>query len=110
MPFKKCFISLLISADNKDYAPFPDGLLGSPRLNEHTTQCHLLPGETLSSGFFIQYSETLPSSAQDFIDVTLAYKESALEFSDVPLAREDDHLGVLPDPDRRCEFHFIVSH
>ena len=76
--------------------------------NRYTAyQSPLLPEE--SSGFFNQYSETVPSSAQDFIDVTLAYKESALEFSDVPLAREDDHLGVLPDPDRRCEFHFIVS-
>ena len=41
----------------------------------------------------------LPSSAQDFFDVTLAYKESASEFFDVTLAWEDDRLGVLlPDP------------
>ena len=38
----------------------------------------------------------------------LAYEESALEFFDVTLAREDDRLGVLPDPDRRCESHFVT--
>ena len=38
----------------------------------------------------------LPSSAQDFFDVTLALEESALEFFDVTLAREDDRFGV-PD-------------
>ena len=56
------------------------------------------------SGFFTQYSETLPSSAQDFSDVPLAYEESALEYPDVPLAWEDDRLEVLPDPDRILEF------
>ena len=40
----------------------------------------------------------LPSSTQNFFDVTLAYEESASEFLDVTLAREDDHPGVLPDP------------
>ena len=64
-----CYISLLRSADKVDYTPFPDRLLGSPRLNEHTAQCHLLMEDP--SGFFIQYSE-LPSSAQDFFDVPLA--------------------------------------
>ena len=53
-------------------------------------------------------SETLPSSAQDFSDVPLAYKESAFEYFGVTLAREEDRLGVLPDPDRILEFHFIV--
>ena len=40
--------------------------------------------------------------------MTLAYKESTFEFIDVTLAWEDDRLGVLPDPDRRCEFSFII--
>ena len=40
----------------------------------------------------------LPSSAQDFIDVPLAYEESAFKFLEVTLTREDDHPGVLPDP------------
>ena len=48
--------------------------------------------ENLLSGI---NSETLPSSAQDFFDVPLAYEESASEFFDVPLAREDDRFGVL---------------
>ena len=50
-------------------------------------------------------SVMLPSSAQDFTDVPLAYKESASEFLDVTLAQEDDRLGVLI-PDRSCEFYF----
>ena len=75
-------------------------------LNEHTAQSPLLTEEP--SSFFTQYSETLPSSAQDFFDVPLAYKESAFEYFGVILAREDNRLGVLPDPDRRCEFHLIV--
>ena len=54
-------------------------------------------------------SETLPSSAQDFSDVPLAYKESAFEYFGVTLAREENRLGELPDPDRILEFHFIVS-
>ena len=35
------------SADNKDYAPFPDRLLGSPWLNEHTAQSPPVDGRTL---------------------------------------------------------------
>ena len=90
-----------------DIAPFQT----APRVfkpNSYTAQSPLLPEEP--SSFFTQYFETLPSSAQDFSDVTLAYEESAFEFIDVTLAREDDRLGVLPDPDRRCEFPFIVSY
>ena len=52
--------------------------------------------------------ETLPSFTQDFSDVPLAYEESAFEYIDVTLAQEDDRLGVLLDPDRRCESHFII--
>ena len=63
------------------------------KLNSYTAQSPLLPEEP--SGFFTYYSETLPSSAQDFFDVPLAYEESASEYLDVPLAREDDNLGVL---------------
>ena len=74
--------------------------------SRYTAQSPLLTEEP--SGFFTQYSE-LPSSAQDFFDVPLAYKEPASEFLDVTLAREEYCLGVLPDPDRRCEFYFIVS-
>ena len=58
------------------------------KLNGYTAQSPLL---TRTLG----YSETLPSSAQDFFDVPLAYEESASEFFDVPLAREDDRFGVL---------------
>ena len=76
------------------------------KVNGYTAQSPLLPEEP--SGFFIQYSETLPSSAQDFFDVPLAYKESTFEYFGVTLAREDNRLGVLPDPDRILEFHFIV--
>ena len=61
--------------------------------------------ETLFSG---TNSETLPSTAQDFSDVPLAYKESAFEYFGVTLAREENRLGELPDPDRILEFHFIV--
>ena len=43
----------------------------------------------------------------DFSDVPLAFDESAFEYFGVTLAREEDCLGVLPDPDRRCESHFI---
>ena len=63
------------------------------KVNGYTAQSPLLPNGRTSSP--VPYSETLPSSAQDFTDVPLAYKESASEFFDVPLAREDDHLGVL---------------
>ena len=54
---RNVFMSLHRSADNKDYAPFPDRLLGSPRLNKHTAQSPLLTEEP--SGFFTQYSETI---------------------------------------------------
>ena len=50
------------------------------------------------------------SPPKDFLDVTFAYEESAFEYLDVTLAQEDDRFGVLPDPDRRCEFPFIVSY
>ena len=61
----------------------------STKVNGYTAyQCPLL---TRTLG----YSETLPSFAQDFIDVPLACEESASEYLDVPLAREDDRLGVL---------------
>ena len=69
------------------HRPIPDGTeVFKP--NRYTAQSPLLPEEP--SGFFTQYSETLPSSAQDFFDVTLAYKKSASEFIDVALAREDN--------------------
>ena len=90
-----------------DITPFPDGTEGFKANRYITYQSPLLMEEP--SGFFTQYSETLPSSAQDFSDVTLAYEESAFEFLDVTLAREDDRLGVLlPDPDRRCEFILFI--
>ena len=71
------------------------------------------------SGFFNQYSETLPSFAQDFkwgllksaqelFDVTLAPDESASKSLEVTLALEDPLLGVLPDPDRRSKSHLII--
>ena len=76
--------------------------------NRYTTyQSPLLTEEP--SGFFTQYSEMLPSFAQDFFDVPLAYEESASKFFDVTLAREDDRLGVLPDPDRSCEFLLSID-
>ena len=50
----------------------------------------------------------LLKSTQEFSDVTLAFDESAFEYFGVTLARKEDFLGVLPDPDRRCESHFII--
>ena len=80
----------------------------STKVNRYTAyQSPLLPEEP--SGFFTQYSETLPSFAQDssevtlaregcppwdFTDVTLAFEESAFKLLDVTLAQEDDRLGV----------------
>ena len=87
------------------HRPIPDGTeVFKP--NRYTAyQSPLLPEEP--SGFFNQYFETLPSSAQDFSDVTLAYEESSFEYFGVTLARENARLGeLLLDPDRRCEFHF----
>ena len=75
-----------------DIAPFQT----APRVfkpNRYTAQSPLLPEEP--SGFFPYYSETLPSSAQDFFDVPLAYEESASEFLDVTLALEESALGLL---------------
>ena len=56
--------------------------------NRYTAQSPLLTR-------ILGYSETLPSFAQDFIDVPLACEESAFEYPDVPLAREDDRSEVL---------------
>ena len=55
------------------HRPIPDGTeVFKP--NRYTAyQSPLLPEEP--SGFFINYSETLPSSAQDFSEVTLAYED-----------------------------------
>ena len=47
----------------------------------------------------------LPSSAQDFIDVPLAYEESAFEYPDVPLAWEDNRPGV-PDQTEVASFFY----
>ena len=68
------------------HRPIPDGTeVFKP--NRYTTyQSPLLPGETLSSGFFNQCSE---SFTQDLSEVTLAGKDSAQDFTDVPLAYED---------------------
>ena len=88
--------------------PIPDGTK-VVKPNRYTAyQSPLLMEEP--SGFFTQYSETLPSSAQDFSDVPLAYEESAFKFPDDTLAQEDYRLGVLPDPDRRCKFLLFVSY
>ena len=99
--------SLHRSAATLDTAPFQTAPRCSSQTGTPLTRAPLLPEEP--SGFFTQFSETLPSSAQDFSDVPLAYKESAFEYFGVTLAREDNRLGVLlPDPDRILEFHFIV--
>ena len=58
---------------------------------------------------FIGVTLAREESASDFSDVTLAFEESASEFVDVPLAWEDDRLGVL-DPDRSHKFLLIVSY
>ena len=71
-----------------DIAPFQNDL------GVQVKQLHSIEppaGENLFSG----YSETLPSSAQDFFDVTLAYEESTFEFIDVTLALEESALGLL---------------
>ena len=55
------------------HRPIPDGTK-VVKPNRYTAyQSPLLTEEP--SGFFTQYSETLPSFAQDFIEVTLAYED-----------------------------------
>ena len=77
--------------DNVDNAPFqidPMGVQGE--------QLHGVPVPPVDENLFSgTNSETLPSSAQDLSDVTLAYEESAFEFIDVTLARKDSALGLL---------------
>ena len=75
------------------HCPIPDGTK-VVKPNRYTAdQSPLLMEEP--SSFFTQYSETLPSSTQDFFDVPLAYEESALEFLDVTLALEESASGLL---------------
>ena len=66
------------SPNELDIAPFQTAPRVSDitKVNRYTAQSPLLPEEP--SGFFTFYSETLPSSAQDFFDVTLVREESAL--------------------------------
>ena len=91
----------LTDNDNVDDAPFQIDPLGVQVKQLHRTEPPV--DENLFSG---TNSETLPSSALDFTDVTLAFEESAFELLDVTLAREDDRPGVHR-PDRRREFYFI---
>ena len=72
MSFKKCFISLHRSVDNKDYAPFPDQLLGSPKLNEHTAQSPPVDGRTL---WLLQPAE----DSRLFLFYRLDYREYIFE-------------------------------
>ena len=98
----------------RGHRPIPErpGLDGAKGVRHHRVkQLHRIAPcwqENLLSDV-IFYSVMLPSSAQDFSDVTLAYKESAqesfdvtlayeesaYEFFDVTLAREDNRPGVL---------------
>ena len=72
-----------------DIAPFQNDL------GVQVKQLHCIEPPVDENFFSSYYSETLPSSAQDFIGVTLAPEESAFKLLDVTLAREDDRLGVL---------------
>ena len=83
------------SPNELDIAPFQTAPRVSDitKVNRYTAQSPLLPEEP--SGFFTNYSETLPSIAQDFFDVPLAYEESAFEYPDVTLALEESASGLL---------------
>ena len=80
-----------LADDNEDNAPFQIDPLGVQAKQLHRTEPPV--DENLFSG---TNSETLPSSALDFIDVPLAFEESAFKLLDVTLAREDDRPRV-PD-------------
>ena len=73
-----------IGNDNEDNAPFQIDPLGVQAKQLHRTEPPV--DENLFSG---TNSETLPSSAQDLFEVTLAGENSAFDFTDVPLALEE---------------------
>ena len=78
------------SPNELDIAPFQIDPLGVQGERLHRTE--LAVDENLSSG---TNSETLPSSALDFIDVTLAREESALGLLLCDISIRGVHLGVL---------------
>ena len=74
-----------LADDNEDNAPFQIDPLGV-----QAKQLHRVPVPPVDENLFSgTNSETLPSSAQDLFEVTLAGKDSAFDFTDVPLALEE---------------------
>ena len=80
-----------MAVDNEDNAPFQINPLGV-----QAKQLHRVPVPPVDKNLFSgTNSETLLSSALDFIEVTLAGEESALHFIDVPLAFEESASKLL---------------